>query len=206
LRTRRKPIGESTVFNYFLKTMVFLNDRRIGKHVTREDWVQKKDWPVNVDKRNKNKKYATYTEQEVAAMIQVADSVEEALTRFLVGTGFRIGEAAVAEWMDINWEDKTISIRFKPKFGFKPKDYEERTIAVSDTLLAFLKKYRNSAPNDALVFPSPAAQTVDKHLDRIINSLMRCAIARSGSAKSKKPACAGERSSLINGSMRSQPL
>ena len=30
----------------------------------------KKDWPVNVDKRNKNKKYATYTEQEVAAMLQ----------------------------------------------------------------------------------------------------------------------------------------
>jgi integrase len=86
--------------------------------MAREDWVQKKDWPVNVDKRNKNKKYATYTEQEVAAMIQVADSVEEALTRFLVGTGFRISESAVAEWMDINWEDKTVSVRFKPKFGF----------------------------------------------------------------------------------------
>jgi integrase len=123
LRTRPsretgQPIGESTVFNYFLKTMVFLNDRGIGKYMAREDWVQKKDWPVNVDKRNKNKKYATYTEQEVAAMIQVADSVEEALTRFLVGTGFRIGKSAVAEWMDINWEDKTVSVRFKPKFGF----------------------------------------------------------------------------------------
>jgi len=177
LRTRPsretgQPIGESTVFNYFLKTMVFLNDRGIGKYRVREDWVQKKDWPVNVDKRNKNKKYATYMEQDVAAMIQVADSVEEALTRFLVGTGFRIGEAAVAEWMDINWEDKTVSVRFKPKFDFKPKDYEERTIAVSDTLLACLKKYRGKAPNDALIFPSPATQTMDKHLDRIINRLI----------------------------------
>jgi integrase len=157
-RQSTQPIGESTVFNYFLKAMVFLNDRGIGKYVVREDWVQKKDWPVNVDKRN-NKKYATHTEQEVAAMIQVADSVEEALTCFLVGTGFRIGEAAVAEWMDINWEDKTVSVRFKPKFGFKPKDYEERTIAVSDTLLACLKKYRGNAPNEALIFPSPATQT-----------------------------------------------
>jgi integrase len=95
LRETGMPIGESTVFNYFLKTMVFLNDRGIGKHVAREDWVQKKDWPVNVDKRNKNKKYATYTEQEVAAMLQVADSREVVLIRFLVGTGFRIGEAAV---------------------------------------------------------------------------------------------------------------
>jgi len=32
--------------------------------------------------------------------------------------------------------EKTISVRFKPTFGFKPKDYEERTIAVCDTLLA----------------------------------------------------------------------
>jgi integrase len=177
LRTRPsretgKPIGESTVFNYFLKTMVFLNDRGIGKYVAREDWLQKKDWPINVDKRNKNKKYATYTEQEVAAMLRVANSVEEVLTRFLVGTGFRIGEAAVAEWVDISWEDKTISVRFKPKLGFKPKDYEERTIAVSDTLLACLKKYRTSSPNSALIFPSPATRTVDKHLDRIINCLV----------------------------------
>ena len=85
LRTRPsretgQPIGESTVFNYFLKAMVFLNDRGIG-YVAREDWFQRKDWPINVDKRNKNKKYATYAEQEIAAMIRVADSVEEALTR-----------------------------------------------------------------------------------------------------------------------------
>ncbi len=194
LRTRPSretgnPIGESTVFNYFLKTMVFLNDRGIGKYRVREDWVQKKDWPVNVDKRNKNKKYATYTEQDVAAIIQVADGVEEALTRFLVGTGFRIGEAAVAEWMDINWEDKTVSVRFKPNFDFKPNDYEERTIAVSDTLLACLKKYRGKAPNDALIFPSPATQTMDKHLDRIINRLIDKANDASYTVKKPKKPC-----------------
>jgi integrase len=177
LRTRSsrdtgRPIGESTVFSYFLKTMVFLNDRGIGKYVAREDWVQKKDWPINVDKRNKNKKYATYKEQGVAAMLQVANSIEEALARFLVGAGFRIGEAAVAQWMDINWEDKTISIRFKPKFGFKPKDYEERTIAVSDTLLACLKRYHGNVPDDALIFPSPETRTLDKHLDGIVNGLI----------------------------------
>jgi integrase len=122
-------------------------------------------------------------------MIQVADSVEEALARFLVGTGFRIGEAAVAEWMDINWEDKTVSVRFRPKFGFKPKDYEERTIAVSDTLLACLKKYRGKAPNDALIFPSPTTQTVDKHLDRIINGLIDKANDAGYTVKKPKKPC-----------------
>jgi integrase len=122
-------------------------------------------------------------------MIQVADNVEEALTRFLVGTGFRIGEAAVLEWMDINWEDKTVSVRFKPKFGFKPKDYEERTIALSDTPLACLKKYRGKAPNDALIFPSPATRTVDKHPDRIINGLIDKANDAGYTVKKPKKPC-----------------
>ena len=143
--------------------MVCLNDRGIAKYVAKEDWVQKKDWLINVDKRNKNKKYATYLEEEIAAMLQVANGTEEALIRFLLGTGFRIGETA-AEWMDVDWEDKTISVGFKPKFGFKPKDYEERAIVVSDTLLACLKKYRGTATEDAFIFPSPVTGTVDKHL------------------------------------------
>jgi integrase len=177
LRTRPSPdtgypIGESTVFNYFLKTVVFLNDCGIHRYVAREDWVQKKDWPVNVDKRNKNKKYATYKEQEIVSLLQVANAQEEALIRFLAGTGFRIGEAAVAEWTDIDWEERTISVRFKPKYGFKPKDYEERVVAVSDTLLSCLKKLNQAAQNNDLIFPSPSSTTVDKHLDRIILNVM----------------------------------
>lgn len=188
LKTGR-PYGESTVFNYFLKTMVFLNDRGITKHVAKEDWVQQKDWPVNVDKRNKNKKYATYREEEIAGMLQVANEDEEALLRFLVGTGFRIGEAAVAEWADVDWEEKTISVRFKPKFRFKPKDYEERAIAVSDRLLGCLKKYRGSAPDDALIFPSPATGTVDKHLDRIVYQVIDKANRTGYSVKKPRKPC-----------------
>jgi integrase len=181
--------GESTVFNYFLKTMVFLNDRGIAKYVAKEDWVQKKDWPINVDKRNKNKKYATYLEEEIAAMLQVANGTEEALIRFLLGTGFRIGETAVAEWTDVDWEDKTISVRFKPKFGFKPKDYEERSIVVSDTLLGCLKRYRGSATEDTLIFPSPITGTVDKHLDRVIHYVIEKANQAGYPVKKPKKPC-----------------
>jgi integrase len=188
LKTGRR-FGESTVFNYFLKTIVFLNDRGIAKHVVKEDWVQKKDWPVNVDKRNKNKKYTTYLEEEIAGMLQVANGSEEALIRLLVGTGFRIGEAAVTEWMDIDWQPKTISVRFKPKFGFKPKDYEERAIVVSDTLLDCLRKYRGNAPEDALVFPSPTTGTVDKHLDRIIYHIIDKANQAGYPVKKPKKPC-----------------
>lgn len=73
--------------------------------------AKEKDWPINVDKRNKNKKYAIDPEEEIAAMLQVAGGTEEAFVRFLLATGFRIGEAAVAEWTDVDWQGKTISVQ-----------------------------------------------------------------------------------------------
>jgi len=110
----------STVFNYFLKVMVFLNDVGIAKYVPDKEWVRMKDWPPNVDKKNKNKKYAVYTEAEFASLLSVTNLSEEALLRFLAGTGYRIGEAAIAQWGDIDWKAKTISVLFKPQFKFKP--------------------------------------------------------------------------------------
>src|SRR6266481_1991087 len=60
--------------------------------------------------------------------------------------------------------------------------------STSDTLLACLKKYRRSATEDALLFPSPTTGTVDKHLDRVIH----CVIDKANQAgyavkKPKKP-------------------
>src|SRR5437867_853809 len=62
LRLRRDPCRCGSAYAY----------SRRSAEVARKDWVQKKDWPVNVDKRNKNKKYATYTDQEVSAMLQIS--------------------------------------------------------------------------------------------------------------------------------------
>jgi len=46
--------------------MVFLNDRGIGKYVAREDWVPKKDWPINVDKKKQEQKVRHRQETEEA--------------------------------------------------------------------------------------------------------------------------------------------
>jgi hypothetical protein len=96
-------------------------------------------------------------------MLSVCDPLEEMLLRFLVGTGFCIGEAAVAQWRDIDWKEKNISMGFKPEFGFRPKDYEQRIVEVSDVLLAFLRRRRGKGCDEALIFPSPERNTVDKH-------------------------------------------
>jgi hypothetical protein len=61
------PLGESTVFNYF-QDDGFLNDRGIAVCCER-DWVGRK-WPIKIDKRNKNKKYSTYLEEEITALLR----------------------------------------------------------------------------------------------------------------------------------------
>jgi integrase len=59
----------------------------------------------------------------------------------------------VAQWIDIDWQASTISVRFKPEFRFKPKDYEERIVTISDSLLDCLSSYRGTAPDEAFDFP-----------------------------------------------------
>jgi integrase len=107
-----------------------------------DDWLKAKDWPVNVDKKNKNKKYVVYSEEEVAAMLAVATKEEGALVRFCAGSGFRIGEVAVTQWKDVDWAEKTVCIKSKPHLKFHPKDYEERIVALPDSVLDVLNETR----------------------------------------------------------------
>jgi integrase len=182
--------GSQTEFSTYMKVMTFLNDCHVEKFVNRDTWVQRKDRPVNVAKRNaKNKKYPVYREDEFAAMLSVADEAEYALLYFLAGSGWRIGEAAVAQWHDIDWDAKTVTVREKPEFTFSPKDYEQRTVELADSVLDALQTYRGDAPDDALLFPAPKGG-INRHLeDRVIVSVIERANARGFKVKRpKKPA------------------
>ena len=55
----------------------------------------------------------------------------------------------------------TFSVKAKPALGFKPKDSEERTIPISDSLLASLKVWRAKNPTALLVFPSGGGRPAD---------------------------------------------
>src|SRR5205823_3149308 len=111
-------------------------------------------------------------------MLAIADKTEYALLYFLVGSGFRIGEATVAQWGDIDWDAKVVTVREKPKFSFTPKDYEQRTIELADIVLEVLKANRGDAPDPALLFPAPEGG-INRHLeDRVIVPLIQRANAQ----------------------------
>ncbi|HZU42973.1 MAG TPA: site-specific integrase [Terriglobales bacterium] len=182
--------ASETVFPMWMKVNTFLNDCHIEKYVNHDTWIQRKDRPVNVSKRNaKNKKYPVYSEHEFAAMLSVADVTEYALLLFLAGSGLRINEAAVAQWCDIDWDAKTVTVREKPEFKFNPKDYEERTIELADSVLTALQAVRGNAPEDELIFPAPRGG-INRHLeDRVIVPIIKRANAKGFKVKRpKKPA------------------
>src|ERR1700691_3392061 len=57
------------------------------------------------------------------------------------------------------------------------------------TALSCLRRYRGNAQNEGLILPSPATQTVDKHLDRIIHGLIDKANDAKFTVKKPKKPC-----------------
>lgn len=93
------------------------------------------------------------------------------LVDFLLGTGFRLSEVRVAEWNDIDWERQTIKVQAKPEFNFLPKSRDNRSVPISNELLASLKAAHKGSKT-ALIFPGNGGQpraksTVERHVAAI---------------------------------------
>ena len=86
-----------------------------------------------------------YTRQELEDLFKASSEDDKFLWRFLLGTGLRDAETAVAEYSDINAEKKLIAVGEKPYFGFKPKDCEKRVVPVPDELVAQLSARKNGS-------------------------------------------------------------
>jgi integrase len=50
------------------------------------------------------------------------------------------------EWEDIDAQTKTLRVHSKPKWDFRVKDFEERSLPLSDDLLARLLQYKAAHP------------------------------------------------------------
>lgn len=145
----------SYVFNTFLKTVMFLNDVGIRKLFSEDDWLRHKDWPPNVDKKeNGTKRYDTYTRDEIAALLSVADTRERALVLFLVSTGFRISEARDTTWALVDFRTNEV---LAP--GTQTKDKQSRFEPLAAEAVAALKAWKEVQMKNGIdspyVFPAP---------------------------------------------------
>lgn len=94
-----------------------------------------------------------FSEQELRKLRKAAPDHFRPIIDVMVLTGLRRGELATLEWEDIDLKRKTLTVQAKPDLSFTPKDYEIRTVGLSEQAIQVL---RNLANRHRFVFDTGA--------------------------------------------------
>jgi integrase len=116
------------------------------------------------------KKVTKYGDSVLDRMFDHATLDESDLLNFFMDTGAREQETANACWSDVDLDGKTYTIREHLDLGFMPKDSEEGTIRISDSLVEILRARRKRYPTGRLIFPGPNGKP-HGHLLRVVKAL-----------------------------------
>jgi integrase/recombinase XerD len=157
----RLGLGKRTVYD---KLVVAL---QLFKRHGMTNLIKRGDWPDYVDAIR-----PIYEAEEVEAMLKASTEREATVIKFLLCSGFRDQEARFLEWRDIDFRNNVVRVTAKPRWGFTPKNWEERVVPVPTNLMECLRKLKNQ--NDAglgqLVFPNTRGNP-DSEMDAIIKKV-----------------------------------
>jgi integrase len=130
------------------------------------------DWS-DVPREQKKEYINKYSEEEINAMLAVADQDEADFVQTFVRTGCRDEEIVFLHWTDVDFKRKQIVISEKPKYGWKTKDREARTIPLEDGLLLkrLAARKQRQSPASNLVFPNTNGDP-DQHLIRRLHKIV----------------------------------
>ena len=147
-------------------------------------------WPLlKTDRvRYTEKTVEAYSAEELQSLFAAANQEETDLFQFLLCTGVREQEAMHATWRDLNFSNRTFKVREKLAMGFTPKDKEEGTIPIPDSLVALLQARRKRNPDSRLIFPGPDGGP-NGHFLRILQRRAFLAGLNCGECFSKKGQC-----------------
>lgn len=120
--------------------------------------------------RYTEKVVSAYTKDEIGQLMAAADREEYELFQFFLCTGARDQEVQFATWRDVNFAERTFKISEKLDLGFTPKDKEEGTIPIPDSLVALLQERKRRCTNSRLIFPGPNGKVDGRYL-RLIKAL-----------------------------------
>jgi site-specific recombinase XerD len=169
---RREKYARETIHNLFQLVATFL------KAHGREGIILDNDWP-----RYETKKAEIYSDGDVVLLLAACTSIEErALILLATGSGFRHAEISHCQVKDINWKEGTVSTRSKPEFDFCTKDFEQRTVPLSDNVLKVLKQHTAGMQESDLLFANRENRP-DIHLDRVLRKIAK----RAGVVVPSKP-------------------
>jgi integrase/recombinase XerD len=142
-----------SVYNKFENVMSFLKTQGI------RGLVGKNDWPRYVEEEPE-----VYEREELDTLFAVCDQQEKLWFEFFLMTGMREQEVMHCSWDDINLTRGTVTVRYKPEYGFSPKNYREREIPIPAKLVKELRALK-ADKNCGLVFPTSGCNPKQNFLD-----------------------------------------
>jgi integrase/recombinase XerD len=144
-----------SVYNKFENVMTFLKAQGI------RGLVDKNDWPRFVEEEPE-----VYEREELDKLFKVCNVEERLWYEFFLMTGMREQEVMHCGWPDVNLARSTVTVRYKPEYGFSPKNYREREIPIPAKLVKKLKAWKaKSDKTCGLVFPTAGCKPKLDFLD-----------------------------------------
>jgi len=152
-----KEQSPRSVYNKFENVMTFLKAQGI------RGLVGKNDWPRYVEEEPE-----VYEREELEKLFAVCDREERLWYEFFLMTGMREQEVVHCSWEDLHLSRGTVTVRYKPEYGFSPKNYREREIPIPSNLVKQLKKWKAKADKTCgLVFATAGCKPKLDFLDNL---------------------------------------
>ena len=143
-----KEQAPRSCWNKFAGVMCFLKANGI------RGLLQKHDWPRFVEEEPE-----VYEREELGKLFAKCTPEERLWFEFFLMTGMREQEVMHCSWDDINFSRSTVTVRYKPEYGFSPKNYKEREVPIPAKLVKSLKEHKaKSDQSCGLVFPTAGCQ------------------------------------------------
>lgn len=107
-----KEQAPRSVHNKFENVMTFLKSQGV------RGLVDKNDWPRFVEEEPE-----VYEREELNQLFRACTVEERLWYEFFLMTGMREQEVMHCAWADLNLTRNTVTVRYKPEYGFSPKNY-----------------------------------------------------------------------------------
>jgi site-specific recombinase XerD len=111
--------------------------------------MRRGDWPRLVERQPD-----TYRPDVLGKLFAAADREEYELFQTFMGTGFREQEIGFLWWDDFDSDAGTLRVRKKPEAGFRPKNYQERTVPIVPDLAQMLAHRHGRMTDARFIFPT----------------------------------------------------
>jgi integrase/recombinase XerD len=114
---REKGLSPRSCWNKFNVTLLFLKAQGI------RGIVNKNDWPKFVEEEPE-----IYEKEDLEKLFAACTPDERLLFQFYQQTGMREQEVIYTTWPDVNFMRHTVTVRWKPEYGWTPKNFKEREV------------------------------------------------------------------------------